>query len=159
MAHGRTVALVLTCLIPLSAGTKLNPRTGPRTVDAKVARLVEPVLDALVQSQGCSDREESFYEADKHLGTILGLRTDASDEALVVLLYFYIGESSCEDIIHEISKRGRRMVPYLRRYRDTAPDFANRRYPPCLLVESSTRVEFFDEVIRAIGERKIIGED
>lgn len=159
MANSRTAVFLLICLAALSGEASSDRRGRTYTVHAEIARLVEPILDVRADSQGCHDRDESFQEADKLLGTILGLRTLPSDEALVVLLYFYIGESSYGDIIHEITKRGRRMVPYLRRYRNTAPAFANRAYPPCLFVESGTRVDSFDEAIKAIGARRIIGED
>ena len=159
MGYGPSVAFFLACLLSASGPVKSEPRKQTHTVDAAVARLVEPILDALTESGQCSDREESFHEADRLLGSVLQLQNRASDEALVVLFHFYIGESSGGDLLHETTKRGRRMLPYLRNYKATPPVFANRSYPPCLALKAGAKLAGLDEAIGAIRSKRVIGED
>jgi hypothetical protein len=159
MDYGPRLAFFLACLLSVPSPVKSDRREQARTVDPAVARLVEPILDTLTESGRCSIRDESFKEADRLLGSVLQLQTGASDEALVILLHFYIGESSSEDVLHEITTRGRRMLPCLRRYYKRAPVFANRSYPPCLALKSRPRMHVFNEAMRAIRSNTVIGED
>ena len=90
-------------------------------VPESVALLVRPILDA--QYRG--------YEYERTVGDFLYSLTKnesaAADEALVVLTFFYIGESQEET--DAIISRGTKMLSYLEKYRNKNPIIPDRNYP------------------------------
>jgi hypothetical protein len=82
-------------------------------------------------------------------------KSPAADEALVVLLQFYIGESISEDLNHEITKRGRHMLPYLRKYRRGLARIAGRQYPDSIRLDPETWNENIDADIESIQKGKV----
>ncbi len=87
------------------------------------------------------------------------MKTSASDEALAVLMNFYVGEALQDDVIHEVTVRGKRMLPLLRKYRKGPVAFTGRRYPESLLLRKDVRNENFENAVESINAGKIIGED
>ncbi len=132
---------------------------GGMTVRRDVAKLVTPILDTRLDSEQCSSKDVSFNNAERLLGQLFKLQTSASNEALAVLLNFYLGESADAELLHEITKRGPKMLRILERYKATIPVFRNRRYPPCLSLERSTITKTFDQAVEAIQSGKVVGED
>ncbi len=109
------------------------------TVSSQATKLVLPILDAMTEASHDPEsmREEEgtpFWRAGTLIGKLIDNKTSASDEALVVLLYYYDGEANGEDRLREITARGKKMLPYLYRYRDHCPripghQFTNLRLP------------------------------
>ncbi len=93
------------------------------------------------------------------MGVLLQTTTKASDEALVVLMNFYVGESLGEDLLHQVTVRGKRMLPLLLKYRNAHVVFSSRTYPSSLLLGPDVRKENFDDAINGVRAGKIIGED
>jgi hypothetical protein len=87
----------------------LNDGVGSMRVPAQAALLVRPILDEMRKG---TEHDES------RLGNLLyGLtqkKGRAADEALVVLMCFYVGESQEE--ADAIIARGKRMLPLLKTY-------------------------------------------
>jgi len=76
-------------------------------------------------------------------------KAPAGNEALVVLLHYYIGEATGEDNTVEIIDRGKKMLPYLKKYQTHTPQIPNRDYKE-LLLERKTSQMSFREIIAAI---------
>lgn len=129
----------------LNADQKQSPRTV--MVPERVAILVRPILDELEKyssdkTHGHERRIELFYALTKKKGPLV-------DEALVVLMCFEVmGESQEEtDIVIE---RGRRMLPYINKYRDRDPTIPGRQYPRSLLKGPSNKSDDFQGATKAI---------
>jgi hypothetical protein len=128
------------------------------------AALVRPILDlreASVSQCGepgtasrCTDGEahQRELERERRLGELLAQltqRKDArADEALVVLMCFYIGESQEEE--DAVIQRGRRMMRLLNKYRHTVPRIPDRAYPDSMLKGASNKEDSFRGAIVAI---------
>ena len=132
------------------------------TVPPAVAIRVTPVLDAIVRSRKASPTASPFaewFKVEKPVTRVMEDRSPAADEALVVLVQFYIGESTSEDLNHEITKRGRRMLPYLRKYRRDLARIAGRQYPDSIRLEPETWKENIDADIESIQKGRVRFED
>jgi hypothetical protein len=147
------LALVLAFQLASAAKTVVPP------VD--VQEKVKPILDLCEEAQTASlERQNAaFWQVAKLTGELSRMKTKSSDEALVVLMNFYIGESTGEDLLHEITVRGRRMLPVLLKYRNASVVFSKKEYPSSLLVAADVRKQNFDEVITSIRAGKVIGEE
>ncbi len=66
-------------------------------------------------------------------GKAMDNKTPAGDEALVVLLHCYIGEETGEENTTEIIDRGKKMLPYLKKYQTLTPQISGRDYRELLL--------------------------
>jgi len=119
---------------------------GEITVPGKVAVFVRPVIDELQKyrtERGDPNRiSERFYALAQKQGRLV-------DEALVVVMCFDVmGES--EKDADAVIARGRKMLPYLTKYRDRAPKIPGRRYPDSLLKGATKRGSDFEGVVKAI---------
>jgi hypothetical protein len=146
-------ALALLLQTPTKAPTIIPPK--------EVHDIVEPILDLCVQAEMSrgEQQNDANWRAAKLIGDLLQSKAKNSDEALVVLMNFYIGESTGGDLRHQISVRGKRMLPLLVKYRAARVSFPNRSYPSSILLEPDIRNRDFDEVIKYVRKGKILGED
>ena len=115
-------------------------RTGKIPVlDRKVARLLVPILDAHVAWDQWLKGTEWFKPENGHTAE-LRERTDdalyslfadnsaAADEASIVLMDYYIGEHSAHEFGDDLSRRGKRLLPYLPKHRDQYFVIPGRKY-------------------------------
>jgi len=58
------------------------------------------------------EKQSALEKSEKLIARLFKMKTRASDEALVVLMNFYVGESLQPDLVHEVTVRGKRMLPY-----------------------------------------------
>ena len=126
-----------------------------------VQETVKPIL-ALCEETKTTDLKRqtaAAWKIDGMTGDLFRVKTKSGDEALVVLMNFYLGESIDEDLLHEITVRGKRMLPLLLEYRNARVAFSEKKYPSPLLVAPDVRKENFDEVIEAVRAGKVIGVD
>jgi len=117
------------------------------TVPEHVAILLRPVLDELqhYRTEGGGDRhlvDEYFYAVTKK-------QRRFADEALVVLMCFDVMGESQEDTDAVIA-RGRKMLPFIEKYRNRKPAIEGRTYPDSLLKSSSHKQSDFQGAIKAI---------
>jgi len=106
------------------------------------------------------DRDTARWKKVEEL--VAGLiknKSSSADEAVVVLLQYYVGESEGPDLITNVTTRGRRVLPYLLKYRDNIPSIPGRSYPASMLTDQDIRQEEFDEAIRAVKSGKILTVD
>jgi hypothetical protein len=123
------------------------PNHGTLLVPDAVAKKIIPLLDSLRDQR---DVEGSFERVIRNL---YKSNDPVSDEAMVVLMCFYVGESQEE--IDLVLARGKRMVPLLRKYMYTTPGFRNRHYPDSMLKPFVDKTESFQGTYDGIktGER------
>jgi hypothetical protein len=134
-------------------------------VSDDVAVLVRSILDVEAASiircrstkpQSCTQGQEyeedlvRSRQVDELTANLLRKHGPTADEALVVLLAFYVGESNGEDILFAITARGRRMLPWLRKYDHHAPTIKERSYPQTLLLPEETRTQIFNLAIDSV---------
>ncbi len=126
-----------------------------------VQELVKPVLDLCVEAEASQGERQNVqvFQYGKLLGALFQIKTKASDEALVVLMNFYVGESLGEDLLHQVTVRGKRMLPLLLKYRNAHVSFSERKYPSSLLLTREVREEDFSNAINSVRAGKVFGED
>lgn len=120
-----------------------------------------PFLDLRAQAELAKGQQQQsvFKQSEKQLAQLFRFKTRASDEALVVLMNFYVGEALGPDLVHQVTLRGKRMLPLLKKYRTASVSFPNRTYAPSLLVADDIRQTNFDNAIKSIEVGKISGEE
>ena len=149
-----------TFFLVLALAWQLTGSTKTVTPPIHVQETVKPVLDLCETAQATEGERQNaaFYTAAKLTGEVFRLKTKTGDEAVVVLMNFYIGESTDADLLHEVTVRGKRMLPLLLKYRDAKVVFPGKKYPSSILVAADVRKQNFDEAIKSIRDGKVIGE-
>jgi hypothetical protein len=87
------------------------------------------------------------------------MKTKDSDEALVVLMNFYVGESLQPDLVHEVTLRGKRMLSLLVKYRQESVTFTDRKYAQSLLLADDIRQRDFDNAINSVRSGRVFKVD
>ncbi|MGH9529130.1 MAG: hypothetical protein ACRD2S_04340 [Terriglobales bacterium] len=126
------------------ASTGNNHRSA--VIPERVAALIRPILDQQLQIISGDARGEHRLNLLLHA---LTQRTGRdADEALVVLMCFYMGESQEET--DAVIARGRKMLPLLRKYQSTNPQVPGRKYPDTLMKGPLSKEDDFEGAIKAI---------
>jgi hypothetical protein len=148
--------LVIALITLIAASANAATITPSKPAEA----LVTPILDLLVQAKSLNGEQQqaAYWQSGNLLGQLFQLKTKTSDEALVVLMGFYVGEASGADLLHQVTVRGKRMLPLLFKYRKSSVVFRNRDYSACLL-SGDIKTEDFDTAISSIRAGRIYGED
>ena len=131
---------------------------------SKEARdLLIPILDAFSKAQEKQPVDETenspFWRGSVLLGALFRNRSSGADEALIVLFDYYLGEANGADLLHQVTLRGRKILPYLQRLRRRRPRIPGRNYPRSMLLSDSIRAEFFGNAISAIRQGQVVGVD
>jgi hypothetical protein len=144
--------VILCCLgglMSMSAGGQASTQGPPppaddRVVAAQVAALLRPILD---------ERQKGLQQDERLVSNLLYALSQkkgrTADEALVVLMCFDVGESQEET--DAVIARGRRMLPYLKKYRAGNPRFPGRAYPDSMLKSGSAKSDAFEGAVKAIN--------
>ena len=134
-------------------------------VPQTVAVLISPILDIEAESlrlcrstkpQSCTEGREREEEAarsaevERLTTDLLHRKGSTANEALVVLLCYYIGEGNGEDLLFSTTSRGRQMLSPLRKYARHTPRISNRSYPDGLRLSLDTKKHIFDLAIDSI---------
>lgn len=138
----------------------------PVIVPEQVASLVRPILDLLQQSiadcgkpgtrerEGCvtgsgrERQERRWWKIGEEIASLSSQRTPAADEALVVLMCYYTGESG--DNEDAVVNRGRRELPYLLKYWKTDPVIPRGNYSDSMRLTRDAKDESFEATVSAI---------
>jgi len=147
-------------------------------VPERVAALVRPILDlrqasvadcgepgeatrqACLTGPGYEREQERWRKVEQGIGNLISHKTattdeaTTADEALVVLMCYYTGESG--DNEDGVINRGRRELPYLLKYRKSDPVIPKRAYPGSMHLAGDVKEESFQIAINAIkkGEKR-----
>lgn len=85
--------------------------------------------------------------------------TKEADEAVVILMSFYLGEDNGEELDENLRHRGPRMIPILERYLREEPTSLLTRYPRAMRLERSTTTMYLKEALEILkvqaGARRI----
>ena len=158
-ARGAVVVLALIALLAGCgvAGRKEKAKQNPGGfLQPRTEGLLVPILEARYGEQKAGKEPA---ESSRALGKLLEDKSPETDEAAVVLLGYYLGEADNEDVMHDLTKRGKRVLPYLHRYRDQPASFRGKPYLDSIRVSESDRKEFFGTVIEAVEKGEVIGVD
>ena len=103
--------------------------------------MLYPILDLRVEAESHegSQRNSEFDQADGLINRLSQLKTRNSDEALVVLMNLYVGEAPGGDLLHYVTKRGKRMLPLLLKYRGKRVVFPGKSYPASIFLDLDAR--------------------
>jgi len=101
----------------------------PKLLRAEALGLVRPLIELKIK-----DMKESVFpdgrwkgksphaaEVERRFEALLENRTKAGDEALAFLLNVYLGEGPGQDLVCEVSSRGRRMLVLVESYAKCVP--------------------------------------
>lgn len=151
------LAMALAVLPPSTLGQTGVDKHKHVTLPPRVATLVIPILDAEQEAfDGPRPMDQGegshVWRVGVLMGKLFGNRTSVSDEALVVLLHYYVGEANGGDQLQEIICRGKRMLPYLRKYQSSSPEIPQRHYSKEVLLELQTVRENFKDVTDEINK-------
>lgn len=132
-------------------------------VPPPVAKCVSPILDTVVDVRRAEKKRLPSERLESNIGRLLGRliadKNPTTDEALVVLVQFYIGEANSEDILHEVTKRGQRMIPFLRKYMRGSAHIPGKYYPASIRANPQTSIGFMETAIESIKDGKVMFED
>jgi hypothetical protein len=126
-----------------------------------VQTLLEPILDLRAQAESSAGEKQqvAFEKSQKLVAGLFQVKTKNSDEALVVLMNFYVGESLQADLVHEVTLRGKRMLPLLLKYRKESVTFTDRKYPQSMLLADDIRQRDFDNAIDSVKKGRVFKVD
>ena len=151
----RTVWFFFYCLtitLPLAAQSQTEPKAVPSSsnqekyivVSVPVAALVRPILE---------EKQKGMEQNERKLNSLLYNLTQkhghAADEALVVLMCFYIGESQEE--MDAVIARGKKMLPLLKKYQDRQPKIPGLTNLKSILKGPSSKTDDFAGAVKAIN--------
>ena len=144
-----------------------RPNAVGTLVPARVASLVVPILDIKKESleecgapgvpSRCTAGESYIHEQkrektlNKRLFFLAHQKGPSVDEALVVLMCFYIGESQEEE--DGVIARGQQVLGYLDKYRNKNPLLPGRSYPASMYKKLSQKNESFDGATGSIRHK------
>ena len=102
-------------------------------------------------------KEDWPIKEEEQLERVMASQSPASDEASVLLLDYYLGEHPSEELVINLTQRGKRVLPYLEKYRNhpaypVRPDFWLAK------LDRSTRNMMYDDVTKMIREGKVLQE-
>ena len=72
---------------------------------------------------------------------------------------FYVGEASGANLVHQVTLRGKRMLPFLSEYKNSSVTFRDREYSSSTLATEEVKMDEFDNAINSIKAGKTYGED
>ena len=160
------LAFVISSASSLCAQEKSVGKTNEQE---QMARLVTPILDPVAKAYTrCGPQpahgdkcglNQAYENAVYAVNRLFGNKSRASTHALVVLMSFYLGEATADDIVHNVTKRGKAAVPYLLKYQDHPPVVPNRRYPDAIRSPEEVRKEDFKTALEFIKAGKVSGVD
>jgi hypothetical protein len=150
-----TIAILALSLV---VGTSQHCRATAIEPSDEVEKLIDPILEAALATRQ-HDSEATELELGRRFKKVLDDRSFVGDEALVVLLNFYVGEANGGDLLHQITLRGRRILPLLTKYQranvllKSNSHFDSLRLPPRMRKQNFTTSTDF------ISKGKVWGAD
>jgi len=157
-------------LLALSTVAAQQSGKQPVPIPEEVAALVRPILDLRQQSTtdcgqageretcrtgiGFEREKKRWWNIGKGIGGLASQKTAAADEALVVLMCYYTGESG--DNEDAVINRGRRELPYFHKYWKSDPVIPKRQYSDSIRLRRDAKEESFRTAVSAIrkGEKR-----
>ena len=135
--------------------------SAPIPLPKGVQALLEPILDLRAEAESSAGEKQqvAFEKSEKLVAGLFKVKSKNADQALVVLMNFYVGESLQADLVHEVTLRGKRMLPLLVKYRQESVTFTDRKYPQSLSLAGDIRQRDFDNAINSVRSGKVFKVD
>ena len=133
------LALLIAALFVLGCHHATPERNAPI---ALAAQIIDAAPHALAT--------EDWAELDTRLGALYNNPSKDADEAIVILMSFYLGEHNGEELYENLIGRGPRMIPLLERYLQEEPASLLAQYPARVRLERATTTGFLQEALRPL---------
>jgi hypothetical protein len=154
----REIVAVILLFVCVSAHSQPAEDSNIIKPSERVAALVEPILEGeLVARQ--HDSEATEFELGGRLQKLFEDQSPIADESFAVILNYYVGEANDGNILHQITVRGKRMLPILLKYRGKTVVFDHESKFAELKLPLRTRQQNFATAIDFIRKGKIWGTD
>lgn len=121
-------------------------------------KLIDPILEAALAVRQ-HDSEATEFELGRRFKKVLDDQSSTGDEALVVLLNFYIGEANGGDLLHQVTLRGRRLMPLLIKYKTAAVTLKMASRVDSLRLPPRVRQQNFTTAMDFIGKGRVWDAD
>lgn len=118
----------------------------PNTATDLAANVVDMASEALLKDDG----GPKWDELDRRLDVLFANNTKEADEAVVILVSFYLGEHECEEVDENLVSRGPRMVPLVERYLREEPSSLLHEYPRRVRLERETTIGHLEEDLKLL---------
>lgn len=92
---------------------------------------------------------DDFQEVEQRLTDLYANSSPQADEAVVILMSFYLGESNGEELYENLLTRGPRMIPIIKRYLHEPPSLL-KRCPKRIVLERATTELFLKESLEIL---------
>lgn len=148
----RVVCICLMCLGFGNQGDRAAHAFAGRPGDVATS-LAEGVLNARRLTLVGAQVGAAWQEMQKGLDALFANPTPPADEAVVILMSFYLGEHYGEQLQENLLSRGVRMLPLLEKYSRQGPTELSNRYPKAMRLERATTVKFLDQDIQVLESR------
>jgi hypothetical protein len=118
----------------------------PSTAADLAANVVDIASVALLKDDG----GPKWDELDRRLDALFANNTKQADEAVVILVSFYLGEHECEEVDENLVSRGPRMIPLVERYLREEPSSLLHEYPRRVRLERETTIGHLEEDLKLL---------
>lgn len=123
------------------------------------ARLIGPILyDRIRADDSHHSRGTPSWDLDDRLENLAKDQSPAADSASVILLDYYLGEHNGEMQICAVTKRGRKVLPLVMKYRQHRAGLFRPWYLTLRLKEKE-RNFMYDMAVEAIEKNQVLGCD
>jgi TonB family protein len=93
---------------------------------------------------------EDWADLENRLGALYNNPSKDADEAVVILMSFYLGEHNGEELYENLISRGPRMIPLLQRYLREEPASLLAQYPARVRLPRATTTMFLNEALEIL---------
>ena len=122
-------ACLLTVLFVLAPATAAADICQPKMLRPPVLKLIKPLMDLRIKQNQDQFTEDGRWkgesphtpEIQKRFESLLSDRSKVGDEALAYLLNVYMGEHPGEELVCEVTNRGKHMLPLITAYAKCTP--------------------------------------
>lgn len=111
------------------------------------------VVDIGAQALERDDGGPKWQQLERRLQRLFADKTREADEAVVILMSFYLGEHNGEELEENLLDRGPRMIPIIDRYLHEEPSSLLEKYPKRVRLERTTTVMFLKEDLAILRVR------
>ena len=132
------VGATITAIAFSAMACKRHTSHTPNTAADLAAHVVDAAAEALVRDGSGS----KWDELDRRLGALFANQTKEGDEAIVILMSFYLGEHEGEEVEENLLSRGPRMIPLVELYRAEEPSSLLTKYPKRVKLERTATLGF-----------------
>jgi len=132
----------LTCLIALFALGCHRAAPEGNTPTALAAHIIDAAPRALAT--------DDWNDLETRLDALYNNPSKEADEAVVILMSFYLGEHNGEELYENLISRGPRMIPLLERYLHEEPTILLAQSPARVRLERATTTGFLQQALQTL---------